>query len=625
MTTTNQIPKPPYTPPEKRFDWEDEETLVDRRNRLPYRIQRFVRRIWLPALIVGIIVLALLDAEVMGTVITISGFIFQLLFVVSYIIFQFVVMFWFLARTRMYVVMPGAEGVGFKDYRGQPEILEQAEQIVTLLRGVKAFENSGGEPLTGLLLEGPPGTGKTWLAQAISTEAGVPYFYLDASSLQAMFIGVGPMKMMRLYARARKAAKEYGAAVIFLDEIDSIGGSRGGVAQTGGGTGGPGGMGGMFGGGDMGLLSTMLIEMSGFSLEHGWRAKLRTWWYKTILRRNPPPIPKRVLTIGATNRVRSLDPALLRPGRFDKKIRIDAPDQEGRRDIIEYYLSKMTHDATMDPGILASETPGYTPADLKYLLNEALRYAFFDGRREMTYRDFRRAQPEHEMGIRSPLKHMSHEARERVAYHEAGHAVAVRLFLPENRIARITIIRQGGAFGHVLHFPARESYQGMRTKEVWMNLLRVSVAGKAAEIEFCGQGNQTLGVGGDFSKIRNNLYAIAMAGMLGPLGGAVGISTDLFQPGIRVTKEMAEQMEVTFQAVLKETRVALRERTEMVHELVKLLMEREELLADEVEAFFDRYGLHTPKPSFVRDGKEIRLIPPEILTPPPQSVASNNS
>src|SRR5690606_22204929 len=115
--------------------------------------------------------------------------------------------------------------------------------------------------------------------------------------------------------------------------------------------------------------------------------------------------------IGATNRIGALDPALLRPGRFDKKIRVDVPDMEGRREILEYYLEKYAHDETMDPAILASETPGYSPADLKYLLNEALRYAFFEGRRTITYRDFMRAQPEHEMGLRAPLKHMSKEAR----------------------------------------------------------------------------------------------------------------------------------------------------------------------------------------------------------------------
>ncbi|MCL4248276.1 MAG: AAA family ATPase [Anaerolineae bacterium] len=614
MTTVKQAPGQPYLQPDHRFDWEQEETLVDRRRRLPYRIARMIRRLWLPALILGIVVVALLDAEVMRSIVNILGFLFQLMFAIGYILFQFIVMFWFLARTRMYTIMPGqgTEGVSFKDYRGQPEILEQAEQIVTLLRGVKAFEKSGGEPLNGLLLEGPPGTGKTWLAQAISTEAGVPFFYLDTSSLQAMFMGVGPMKVMRLYARARKAAKEYGAAVIFLDEIDALG-ARGGVAQTGGNNNNP--MGG-FMGGDMGLLSTMLIEMSGFSLEHGWRAKLRTWFYKVIMRRNPPPLTKRLLTIGATNRISALDPALLRPGRFDKKLRVDVPDMDGRRDIFEYYMSKMSHDETMIPAVLASETPGYTPADIKYLLNESLRYALFDGRRYMTYRDFQIAKPEHEMGLRAPIKNLSKEAKERLAYHEAGHAVAVRVFMPYHRISRITIIRQGAAFGHVYHYPAREAYQGLNTSEQYRNRLCVSVAGKAAEVEFCGLQNQTLGVGGDFFNIRMLLRQMALAGMLGPLGGAASFRFSMFGVTQDIPPEMAQAMEETFQDVLQVTRKALREHGHVVRDLVALLMEREELLADEVREFFDRYGLTTPDPTLIKDGEEVRLLPDEVLTPP---------
>src|SRR5690606_15865043 len=130
------------------------------------------------------------------------------------------------------------------------------------------------------------------------------------------------------------------------------------------------------------------------------------WFYKTFLRRKPPKPQRRVLVIGATNRIGALDPALLRPGRFDKKIRVDTPDMLGRMEIFEYYLQKFAHDETMDPAILATETPGYTPADIKYLLNESLRYAFFEGRSYITYRDFMRAQPEHESGLRSPIKHL---------------------------------------------------------------------------------------------------------------------------------------------------------------------------------------------------------------------------
>ncbi len=601
MTSVKQT----FGPDNGRFDWESEETLVDRRNSLPNRISRMVRSVWLWAIVLAVVLLALFDADFMRGLLSFLGVAIQLLALIGIFVLQFVLMFWFLSKSRMYTIMPGAEGVSFADYRGQPEILEQARQMVMLLRGVKAFEGAGGEPLNGLLLEGPPGTGKTWLAQAISTEAGVPFFYVDTSSLHAMFMGMGSFKIMRMYGKARKAAKEYGAAVVFLDEIDTIG-SRSGVSQVGGTPGGIGGMGGGFGGGDMGLLSTMLIEMSGFSLEHGWRARLRTRWYKTVLHRKPPTPQKRVLTIGATNRMQALDPALLRPGRFDKKVRIDVPDMQGRRDIFSYYLSKMSHDETMDPVVLASETPNYSPADIKYLLNETLRYALFDGRKYMRYSDFQMAQPEHEMGLRTPDKNMSKESRERLAYRQAGIATAIRLMLPHYRISRITIVRQGVFPGHVTSYPAREAYQGMTTKDEWMNQLRVAVAGKAAEIEFCGAQNQTLGYGQEYDRIRNILARMAGAGMLGPLGGTFRGWPGMGGPG--ATPEMSQAMNETFQSTLEEVRRALREHSDIVTALVQVLLQKPELLANDVRAFFDQYNLHTPEPTLVRDGQEIRLI-----------------
>jgi cell division protease FtsH len=607
----------------RKFAWEDEETLVDRRKKLRYRIPRFFGNNWGKLLIFGLVMVALLDADVMEGIVGFVGvavpFLFRFIFIASLILGQFGLMFWFLGRSRMYTIWPGQEGVGFADYRGQPELLEQAKQIVMLLRGVRVFEEAG-EPLNGLLLEGPPGTGKTWLAQAISTEAGVPFFFVDASSMNSMFVGIAPLKVGNVYRKARKAAKEYGAAVIFIDEIDAIGSARGGVTTTnrdqdptllnrlknrlpi------------MFGGmgAGMGLISTLLVEMSGFSQEHGWWARKRNWWYRVMLKRKPPAPQKRVLTVGATNRIQVLDPALLRPGRFDKKIRVDAPDLEGRRDIIEYYLSKMAHDETMDPVIIAAETPNYTPADIKYLLNEALRYALFDGRTYMTYRDFKLAQPEHEMGLRSPIKNMTREDKFRLAAHEAGHAVAVRLFMPKYRISRVTIIRQGAAHGHVSYQPAVEEFDYMSTYEQLMNRLRVAVAGKAGEMEFVGEHAQTLGVGvtaggsSDFGQIRTVLWMMANAGMFGPLGANFN--------GTNYSPEMREAMEETFRMVLEEVRLAFRVHKDMALALIHLLMEKEELLSEEVEAFFDQYGLFTPRIVITPSPRQ-QPEPPQIEAP----------
>src|SRR3990172_11683802 len=155
---------------------------------------------------------------------------FQLLFAVLFMIVQFVALFWFLGRGRVYWVMPGETGVGFADYKGNPEVLEGARRIVTLLRGVKEFKAMGGEVIRGLLLYGPPGTGKSYLAQCISTETGVPFGYLAAPSIQGMFMGMDVMRVWGLYNKARKLARKYGACILFIDEIDAIGASRAGKA-----------------------------------------------------------------------------------------------------------------------------------------------------------------------------------------------------------------------------------------------------------------------------------------------------------------------------------------------------------------------------------------------------------
>ena len=591
-------------PARKRYAWETEETLVEqRRKKLRYRIQRLISKSWIWVVLILVITFALMDAGVMMAVLNFIPYVLRFVTTAALIIGQFVLMFWFLGKSRMYTIWPGAEGVSFDDYRGQPELLDQAKQVVKLLRGVRVFEEAGGEPLNGLLLEGPPGTGKTWLAQAISTEAGVPFFFVDASSMNSMFVGIAPLKVANLYRRARKAAKEYGASVIFIDEIDAIG-SRSGMESGNANSDTLPIM--MMPGGGSGLMSTLLIEMSGFSLEHGWLARKRTWFYKTFLRRNPPKPQKRVLTMGATNRIGALDAALLRPGRFDKKIRVDAPDLEGRRDILEYYLSKMAHDETVDPLIMASETPYYTPADLKYLLNEALRYALFDGRTYITMKDVRLAQPEHEMGLRTPIKNLSKEDKRRLAAHEAGHAMAIRLYRPNYRISRVTIIRQGGAHGHVSSYPIDEQHLALDTYENLMNQLKVSIGGKAGEMEFCGEGSQTLGVGGDFATIRSVLWMMANAGMFGPLGANMGLDVNSLNP----PPEMRELMDETFRTVLDEVRMAFRMHREMGEALIKLLMEKNELLANEVEAFFDQYGYYTPKVTINRPD-EVLVVDPD--------------
>jgi cell division protease FtsH len=547
-------------------------TLIERRRPRSRRIWRTVRRVLLIMILLAVAVAAFSSPSVLQVLISILGLGLQLALAVAFMIVQFVALFWFLSRSRTYEIYPGMEGITFSDYRGQPELVEQAKQFVALLRGVKQFEDMGGEPLTGLLLEGPPGTGKTWLAQAISGEAGVPFFFVDASSMQAMFVGVGPMKVMRMYAKARKAAREYGASIVFIDELDAIAQSRGGVS----GTQQRGLGGGVFGGyGSFGLLSTLLIEMSGFSLEYGLLARWRARLYR-LLRRKPPRPVKRVLTIGATNRVDVLDPALLRPGRFDKKLTVVAPTLEGRKDILRYYLDRMLHDNTIDVEQLAIDTPGATPADLKYILNEALRHALFEGRTKMSYRDFLTALPEHSIGLRHPIPNISDRDKRMTAIHEAGHAVAAHIFKPEDRISRVTIVRYGSALGHVSHTPSRERYHV--TQQDMENEICVALGGRAADEVF--HHTSTTGAYSDLMGVRSTLMRMAQVAMFETLGFSIftGLGQDT-EP----SEELLKAMDQLYIKLLERTKEALQRNRVAVETLATVLEEREELDANEVQ------------------------------------------
>ncbi|MFN5927490.1 MAG: AAA family ATPase, partial [Roseiflexaceae bacterium] len=307
------------------------------------------------------------------------------------------------------------------------EVLEAARRIVTLLKGAKQFKQMGGEITRGVLLIGPPGTGKSYLAQAISTEAGVPFGYLSAPSLTSVWMGMGNIKVMMLFRKARKLAKEYGACILFIDEIDAIGMARSTSLMGGNATGMSGNAeGGQkvnmvmgMGGAGSGLLNELLLQMDPPPEDP-------SWWGKILrslgLRRKKPEMPP-VLTMGATNLAETLDAALLRPGRFDRKIVVEYPDADGRRDIIEYYLGKVKHEP-MPMDRMVSDTINYTPVAIRFIINEAVIHAHFDNRQAINYWDFSRAREMHEYGLRQPIRGMSFEERRRIAYHEAGHAYA---------------------------------------------------------------------------------------------------------------------------------------------------------------------------------------------------------
>jgi ATP-dependent Zn protease len=500
----------------------------------------------------------------------------------TFAIFFIWIQFFAIARPRTYWLKPGETGISFADYKGNQQVLDMAREVVLLLKGVKDFKNMGGELIRGLLLEGDPGTGKSYLAQAIATEAGLPFGYCSAASLQSPFLAGGVMSVKSLYKKARKFADQYGACILFLDELDAIGQSRQGMNQQMGMS-----MGGMMGGGG-GILNELLVQLDPPPVNDTWQKKFLQWLgfptkKKAAIRAN-------VLTIGATNVVDTLDPALLRPGRFDRKIKVEQPDADGRREIIEYYLDKVNHE-NIPVDRLVAETIGYTPVAIRYVINEAVVRAHFDGRDAITYQDLIRARDLHEVGLRQPIRSMSKEEKRRIAYHEVGHAVAQALLVPHENIVKVTIIRHGGALGYMQPKPKEERYTLLK-EEIEADI-QVSLASRAAEEIFLN--TMMTGFSGDLaSATQRAVMYCSYVGMNGHLSSAAIFGVD---PSIK------PEVEAFLETQYKKVKALLQANQEMCHALAEALLEREELFGDEVMEIINSFT-----PVYTSDAKNIRQM-----------------
>ena len=459
----------------------------------------------------GLIYWAVINQEVLNIILVVLGLALRIVFAIAFAVIQFVAIFWFMARSRVEIIRPGdPKQLTFDDYKGQKNLLKMVRQWISLLSDRKQFQSMGGQFINGLLLYGEPGTGKTLLAKCMAGEAGIAFISIEGSGFRAMFWGVDVLKMISFISRARQLAREYGACIAYIDEIDAVGMSRGGVMGGQGGTGsGVGmGLGGMMNG--TGALTRLLYEMDGIAEQTRWE-KLRARWYR-LLKKPVPPHDWHVLFMGSTNRPDVLDPALTRPGRFDRTIVVNKPDRRGRREIVKYYLGKIKTDETVDLDLIVGDTAWATPARImSAITKDAVRLALFDGCDMVSQIHIDYAFQEQALGLENPIEEMEEDQRMQVAYHEAGHAVVQYYLRPEERIVRVSIIRRSEALGYVLPVSNYDVYaQPLRN---YVADILVSMAGHVATKLFLGE--YWTGATGDFEKVRRQLWQLAHFGHFG--------------------------------------------------------------------------------------------------------------
>ena len=390
--------------------------------------------------------------------------------------------------------------IGLADVVGIEPIKEDINRSLDLFLAHKTFAREmGGSPRRGLLFEGPPGTGKTFTAKAIARDAGVPFLFVSATSFQSMYYGATGRKIRSYFKALRKAARAEGGAIGFIEEIDAIALSRSGVssavAHTDAATSHPMQSLKMVSEGTGGVVNELLIQMQSFDTPTGGQ-RFRTWFVDKVnlvlpasrqLAR-PAPAPANILLIAATNRADSLDPALLRPGRFDRRIAFEPPTYAGRVALIDNALRTRSHEIELDdPDVraaIAAVSQGYTPAMIEHLFDEGLVNALRRGATAMNRSDLERARLTEEVGLGQPVDYTHHEKR-LIATHESGHATIAYLVAPHRRLDILSIIKRKDALGMLGHSDTDDVFT--RSKSELTAMIQIALGGQAAEEIFFGE------------------------------------------------------------------------------------------------------------------------------------------
>jgi cell division protease FtsH len=438
-------------------------------------------------------------------------------------------------KSRARLLDESSNTVTFADVAGCDEAKEEVKELVDFLRDPQKFQKLGGRIPRGVLLVGPPGTGKTLLAKSVAGEAKVPFFSISGSDFVEMFVGVGASRVRDMF----ETAKKHAPCIIFIDEIDAVGRHRGA---------------GLGGGNDEReqTLNQMLVEMDGFDTNLG------------------------VIVISATNRPDILDPALLRPGRFDRQVYVQLPDIRGREQILVVHMRKAPCGPDVRADIIARGTPGFSGADLANLVNEAALFAARRNARLVEMEDFERAKDKIMMGAERRSMVMPEEERRNTAYHEAGHALVARLMPQTDPVHKVTIIPRGRALGLTMQLPEMDRYSMGRDRI--LSMVSVLFGGRIAEEVFMHQ--MTTGASNDFERAtqlaRDMVTRYGMSDSLGPMVYAENEGEVFVGRSITKTTHVSEQ---TMQKVDAEIRRIIDEQYALARQLIEANKDKIEAMA----------------------------------------------
>ena len=472
----------------------------------------------------------------------------------------------------------------FADVAGCDEAKEDVKELVDYLRDPSRFQKLGGKIPTGVLMVGPPGTGKTLLAKAIAGEAKVPFFTISGSDFVEMFVGVGASRVRDMFEQAKKAAP----CIIFIDEIDAVGRQRGA---------------GVGGGHDEReqTLNQMLVEMDGFEGNEG------------------------IIVIAATNRPDVLDPALLRPGRFDRQVVVGLPDVRGREQILKVHMRKVPLDGDVNPSLIARGTPGFSGADLANLVNEAALFAARGDKRTVSMVEFELAKDKIMMGAERKSMVMSEDQKASTAYHEAGHAIIGRLVPDHDPVYKVSIIPRGRALGVTMYLPEQDRVS--HSREFLESMISSLYGGRLAEELIYGREKVSTGASNDIERAtdiaRKMVTQWGFSDKLGPLLYAEDEGEVFLGRSVTQSKHMSDdtaklidtEVRILIDRNYQRARQILADNIDIMHSMKDALMKYETIDAGQIDDLMERKAVIRPPKGWTDEGDTLRNAPETEIAP----------